>query len=87
MNVILLSQLAVDAKPEPTGPAVWAGPRGVGLSHLLVWRVGLQDPSGPAVWVGEIDAQAPTEGLEALQRRQLESLREVPTVQLPVRSA
>ena len=48
--------MALDAAPAGERPTRWAGLRGQGLTHALVWRLQFHDPEGPELWVGEIDA-------------------------------
>jgi len=48
--------MALDAGAAGERPQRWAGLRGQGLTHALVWRLQFRDPEGPALWTGEIDA-------------------------------
>jgi len=48
--------MALDAGAVGERPKRWAGLRGQGLNHALVWRLQFHDPDGPELWVGEIDA-------------------------------
>lgn len=51
-----LALLAVDADPTGERATRWAGPRGAGLDHRLVWRMRFREPGRPALWTAEIDA-------------------------------
>ena len=48
--------MALDAGPVSETPRRWAGLRGKGLTHALIWRLQFHDPEGPELWIGEIDA-------------------------------
>lgn len=47
---------ALEAGASGDGPTTWAGPRGLGLEHALLWRFRLAGTDGVSVWVAEIDA-------------------------------
>jgi subtilisin-like proprotein convertase family protein len=51
-----LTLRAIDATPTEGRAQAWAGPRGEGLEHVLLWRFRFREPGAPAVWVGEVDA-------------------------------
>jgi hypothetical protein len=48
--------VALDPDPAAGEPGIWTGPRGEGLTHVLIWRFKFREPGAAPLWVGEIDA-------------------------------
>jgi len=48
--------VALDPDPGAGEPGIWTGPRGEGLTHVLIWRFKFREPGAAPLWVGEIDA-------------------------------
>jgi subtilisin-like proprotein convertase family protein len=51
-----LSMIALDADRARDEAREWAGPRGQGLEHALIWRIRFRAPGEAPLWVGEVDA-------------------------------
>jgi hypothetical protein len=50
-----LTVLALDADPALVGQDGWAGIRGEGLKHALIWRLSFRVPGEMALWTGEVN--------------------------------
>lgn len=48
----------IDPRGGAAATSAWSGERGAGLTHQLIWRLGLKVPGEAASWVAEIDAQS-----------------------------
>ena len=48
--------IALDADPGPDGSRPWAGSRGQGVGHALIWRFTFRESGAPGLWIGEVDA-------------------------------